>query len=168
MDKKTEAIVEYMRTCPYLKNLLSIAGTQKRGNTIILPKGASETRQYQESRDINGNYFCDIIPNPSIYEDYQINCYELYDVKDSNPPRINGNIMKYEEVAEVCRWVKEQDQKKNFPDIGEKVVSVECTPFVPQIRYVDEANNVVCYFITFRIRYVNTEEPRAIEYVSET
>jgi hypothetical protein len=147
--------------------LLSIAGESENGNNIILPQGASPARQYDETIDTLGNYECNIIPYASVYEDFQINCYTWYDVNDLNAPQSNINVLTYEQVCDVCRWVEEQDNLLNFPDIGEQIVSVECEPFVPQIRFVDENTNSVCYFITVRIRYVNRRESRTMSYEAE-
>ena len=163
MDKYA-VLFNYFRECPYLKNLMSIASLQAEGNTVILPQGASPIVQYQEKFDVNGYYECTIEPYPSVYEDFQINCYRYYDVNDTNPPLHNGNILTYEEVVGVCDWVKAQNEANNFPDIGEMVVSIETNPFVPQVRYVDEKNNIVCYFITVRLRYVNRTPRKTVEY----
>ena len=143
---------------------MSIASDTNRGNTVILPQGASAVVQYQEKFDTLGFYECVIEPYPSVYEDFQINCYEFYDVKDTNPPKINENVLTYEEVCAVCDWVKEQNEKNNFPEIDEKIISIECNPFVPQIRYVDPDTNTVGYFITVRIRYVNRAQRKSVEY----
>lgn len=143
---------------------MSIASLQEEGNTVILPQGASPAVQYQEEFDVNGYYNCTIEPYPSVYEDFQINCYRYYDVNDTNPPVYNGNILTYEEVVGVCDWVKAQNEANNFPDIGEMIVSIETNPFVPQVRYVDEKNNIVCYFITVRLRYVNRTPRKTVEY----
>ena len=160
-----DELFEYFRQCPYLAQLLSIAAQAEKGNTVILPQGASPTVQYNDVLDVTGQYECQVSPYPSIYEDFQINCYEWYDVKDNNPPQYNENVLTYEQVCGVCEWVNNQNTLKNFPHIGEQVVSIECNPFVPQIRYVDEETNTVCYFITVRIRYVNRlRQSEAIEY----
>lgn len=161
---KYGVLFEYFRQCPYLKNLMSIASDMDRGNTVILPQGSSPAVQYQEKFDSLGNYECIISPYPSVYEDFQINCYEWYDVKDTNPPKFNENVLTYEEVCGVCEWVKEQNEKNNFPEIGEYIVSIECNPFVPQIRYVDPDTNTVGYFITVRLRYVNRMNTKTVEY----
>lgn len=145
---------------------MSIAANTNRGNTVILPQGASPVVQYRESFDTLGCYECTIEPYPSVYEDFQINCYEWYDVKDTNPPKYNENVLTYEQVCGVCDWVKEQNEKDNFPDIGEKIISIECNPFVPQIRYVDPDTNTVGYFITVRLRYVNKTQRKSVEYES--
>ena len=163
MDKYA-VLFNYFRQCPYLKNLMSIAAESNKGNTVILPQGASPAVQYQEQFDVNGYYNCTIEPYPSVYEDFHINCYRYYDANDTNSPLHNGNILTYEEVVGVCDWVKAQNEANNFPDIGEMIVSIECNPFVPQVRYVDEKNNIVCYFITVRLRYVNRTQRKSVEY----
>lgn len=163
MDKYV-VLFEYFRQCPYLKNLLSIAGKSNKGNTVILPQGASPAVQYQEKFDVDGFYECTINPYPSVYEDFQINCFVYYDVNDTNPPKYNDNVLAYQDVVNVCNWVKEQNDSNNFPDIGEKIVSIECNPFVPQIRYVDTDTNTVGYFITVRLRYVNRTPRKTVEY----
>lgn len=157
-------LFDYFRKCPVLSNLMSIASDTNRGNTVILPQGASPVVKYIENFDNLGFYNCTIEPYPSIYEDFQINCYEWYDVKDNNPPKFNENVLTYEQVCSVCDWVKEQNEKNNFPEIGEKIVSIECNPFVPQIRYVDPETNTVGYFITVRLRYVNKTQRKGVEY----
>lgn len=157
-------LFDYFRQCPYLKNLKTIAGDSSQGNQVILPNGSGEMFQNNESTDTTGWYENDRKPYPSTYEDFQINCYEFYDVNETNPPQYNVNALTYEEVCSVCEWIDEQDGKENFPDVGEKVVSIECYPFVPQIQYVDPDTNTVGYYITIRIRYVNRKKRRYIEY----
>ena len=156
-------LFNYFRQCPYLKNLLSIAGEGERGNIIILPQGASPAVQYQEFFDTAGGYNCTIEPYPSVYEDFQINCFEWYDTKDNNPPYLNENLLTYQDVCGVCDWINQQNMADNFPNIGEQIISIECNPFVPQIRYVDSATNTGCYYITVRVRYVNRAIRKIVE-----
>ena len=157
-------LFNYFRQCPQLRDLMSIASDNNTGNTVILPQGASPSVQYQESFDALGNYQCVIEPYPSVYEDFQINCYEWYDVKDNNPPQFNENVLTYQDVCSICDWVREQNDIGNFPNINEKIISIECNPFVPQIRYVDPDTNTVGYFITVRVRYVNQTPRKFVEY----
>lgn len=157
-------IFEYFRQCPELADLWSIAATEDIGKRVILPQGASPAVQYQEFIDNTGGYNCEIVPYPSIYEDFQINCYEWYDVKDGSAPARNENVLSLEAVQSICDWVKEQNDANNFPDIDEKVVSVSCEPFTPQIRYVNPEENTVGYFITVRLRYVNRAQRKTVEY----
>lgn len=168
MSKYTE-IFDYFRQCPALANLWSIAATEDIGVRVILPQGASPAVKYQEQQDIYGNYECDIMPYPSIYEDYQINCYQSFDAGDSSAPDVNQNVLSIEEVQSICDWVKEQNNNNNFPDIaGEKVVAIECNPFIPQIRYVNQLKNTIAYFITVRIRYVNRTERKTVTYGADS
>lgn len=164
MGKYAE-IFGYFRQCPSLADLWSIGAVEEMGNNVILPQGASPAVQYDEQIDVAGNYSCEIIPFPSVYEDFQINCYRFYDNKDSNKPSSNINVLTIEEVQEICDWIKEQNENGNLPNItGKEVVSIECIPFVPQIRYVNTTENSIAYFITVRIRYVNNIQRRTIEY----
>lgn len=163
MDKYA-VLFNYFRQCPQLADLMGIAGTAEENNTIILPQGASAVVQYQEQFDVCDGYECTIEPYPSIYEDFHINCYRYYNPKTIKPPESNINVLTYQDVVAVCDWIKEQNEIKNFPDIGEMIVSIECNPFVPQVRYVDEENNLVCYFITVRLRYVNRTPRKQVRY----
>lgn len=164
MSKITE-IFDFMRTCPSLANLWSIGATEKRGVSVILPQGASPAVQYREFFDNVGDYNCEIVPYPSVYEDYQINCYQFYDTGDDSKPGDNINVMSFDEVQEICDWIAEQNEKGNLPKItGKQVVSIECNPFVPQIRGVNRQENLIAYFITVRIRYVNTMARRSVQY----
>ena len=157
-----------MRMCPQLANLWSIAASEDVGVRVVLPQGASQKRQYAEGIDTLGNYNCDIIPFPSYYEDYHINCYQAYDTKDNSTPEDNINILNYNDVQSICDWIERQDDNNKFPDItGENVISIECNPSVPQIRYINPQDNTVCYFITVRIRYVNKAKRKSISYECE-
>lgn len=161
---KYAKIFEYFRQCPELADLWSIAATEDIGKRVILPQGASPAVQYQEFIDNTGGYNCEIVPYPSVYEDFQINCYEWYDVKDGSDPARNENVLSLEAVQSICDWVKEQNDANNFPHIEEKIVSVSCEPFTPQIRYVNPEENTVGYFITVRLRYVNRAQRKTVEY----
>lgn len=161
---KYAILFDYIRQCPQLYNLWSIAATEDIGVNVILPQGASPTHQYQERTDALGNYLCEIVPYLSVYEDFQVNCYRWYDVNDSTAPARNENVLSLQDVEKVCQWVKAQNDANNFPEIGEQVVSIECNPFVPQIRYVNPEENTVGYYITIRLRYVNRENRKTVEY----
>lgn len=161
---KYSKLFDYFRQCPQLSDLWSIAATEDIGKRVILPQGASPAVQYQEFIDNTGGYNCEIVPYYSVYEDFQINCYEWYDVKDGSPPDRNENVLSLDAVQSICDWVKKQNDAGNFPDIGEKIVSIECNPFVPQIRYVNADENTVGYFITVRLRYVNRAQRKTVIY----
>lgn len=159
---KYAELFNWFRTCPALSNLWSVAATEDNGVKVIIPQGASPVGDYDEYFDQYGEYHCEFVPFLSVYEDYQINCYEWYDVKDSSPPQVNENVLSLEEVQSVIEWINEQNAKRNFPNIGEKIIAIECLPFVPQIRYTNPKENTIGYFITVRIRYLNKAERKIL------
>lgn len=162
---KYEEIFYFLRECPQLNNLWSIAATEEAGINVVIPAGSSQVFEYNEKLDVYGGYECEIVPYPSIYEDFQINCYKVYDPQDSSAPNGNVNVLSLNDAQLICDWIMKQDQLGNLPNItGKKVVSIECMPSNPQIRGVDTARGFICYFITFRIRYVNDYKGRSIEY----
>ena len=97
MDKYA-VLFNYFRQCPYLKNLMSIAGEIDWGNKVILPQGASPAVQYQEQLDVCGHYECNIEPYPSVYEDFQINCFVQSAPRDDSEPSENYNVLKLQMV----------------------------------------------------------------------
>lgn len=157
-------IVDYLRQCPQIAKLLPVAGEQKAYNDIVLPAGGSSTANISGSIDTVGGYEGNVVPIATIYKDYQINSYRPYDVKDNNPPYANENALTLEEIDEIFKWVAEQDNNENFPNVSEKIVSVECTSVQPYIRGTDESENIVCYVINFRIWYVNEIRKRRSVY----
>ena len=168
MTSKITEIFNYMRECPELNDLWSIAGTEDIGNKVILPQGASSKRQYQDSVDIYGNYSCEIVPYATIYEDYQINCFSYYDTKDSSIPEQNVNVLEFDKVQAICDWVENNNENNVLPVItGRKVVAIECNPYIPQVRYVNPEENTIGYFITVRIYYVNTAKRKSVEFIGD-
>ena len=157
---KYDEIFDYLRQCPQLNSLWSIYAEQIGGANVILPNGTSTRRTMTEFIDNIGCYNADIIPSPSVYEEYQINCY-----RDVAPNEESLNAMNLDDVQAVCDWLVEQDENGNLPTIsGKQVVSIEPFPFNPQIRGIDPDKGTICYFITVRITYVNTAQARSVEF----
>ena len=157
---KTEAITSWLMQCPELSALWNISAEMMDGANILLPSGTSERRYVDESLDVTGWYEANIDPLPSVYEEFQVNCYKSFVNNDNS-----YNAMKFEDVEKVIEWVQEQDEKQNFPEIeGKKIVSIDVMPFQPQIRGVDPDTYLVCYYFTLRIRYVNTAKGRTVEW----
>lgn len=164
MSKYTE-IFNYLRQCPQLADLWSVGATEDKGVNVVLPFGTSTKYIHNEDVDTLGNYSDNIQPYLSVYEEYQINCYRNYDVSDSSEPEYNVNVLNLDEVQEICDWIETQNENGNLPEItGKQVVSIECFPFNPQIRYINEQESTIGYYITIRIRYVNTFKGRYVEH----
>ena len=154
---KQKNITDWLIQCPQLATLYNIAAEQSDGINIIFPSGTGQRRNISDCVDITGYYEADIKPLPSVYEEYQINCYKALANSDNE-----YNVMKIEEVENVINWIIQQDEAQNFPDIGaEKVVAVEPFPFIPQIRFADPSGGFVCYYITLRITYINSAKGRS-------
>lgn len=165
---KYSDLFTWLRQCPELSDLWSIAATEDIGVKVILPQGSSQRVQYSDGLDTLGGYECEIVPYPSIYEDYQINCYMPYDPKDSSAPQHNMNVLTLDEVQNIIDWITEENENFRLPEInGERVVSVECIPVVPQIRYINLEESTIGYFITVRLRYVNRAKRRSVYYEPE-
>ena len=157
---KTEAITSWLMGCPELSALWNISAEMADGANVLLPAGTSERRNISDQVDVTGCYEADLIPTPSVYEEFQVNCYKTF-VDHNN----DYNVMNFEDVEKAIAWVQEQDETLSFPGIeGKKIVSVEANPFQPQIRGIDPDSKLVCYYFTLRIRYVNTAKGRSVEW----
>ncbi len=161
-------LFSYLLECPQFAALWGDAAAENCGDGTILPQGSSEMVTYNENTDVYGNYECEIVPNPSVYEDYRINCYTVSGSTDESASESSINIINLDDVQKICDWIAGQNTNGNLPTItGLNVVSVECRPFVPQIEYLGAENKTAAYFITIRLRYVNTAKIRCISYSCE-
>lgn len=159
MSSKQQNITDWLMQCPQLAELWNISAEEQDGANIIIPSGSSARRNITDHIDVAGYYEADIVPLPSVYEEYQLNCY-----KSMHNNANDYNVMKLEEVESVIDWINEQDKEQSFPTmLGKTVIAVETHPFVPQIRAVNPDTGMVCYYITLRITYVNTARRRSIE-----
>ena len=156
---RQQEVMQWLNECPQLAELWSISAKECDGANIIFPIGTSQRRTIRDSIDITGCYCAEITPTASVYEEYQINCYK--DVVNNDNP---FNALKLEEAENVIEWVTAQDEAMHFPQLTDKtVVEVDCVPHIPQIRGIDPDTGTVCYYITLRIRYVNTAKGRSVE-----
>ena len=157
---KFQNIADWLTNCPQLATLWNISAEETDGTNVILPAGTSQRRNISDTFDVAGFYNADIKPLPSVYEEYQINCYKYFTNNDNA-----FNVLKIDEVEAVIDWIHKQDERQNFPKItGKTVVAAEAFPFIPQIRGVDPDSGMICYYITLRITYVNTAKGRSVEW----
>lgn len=156
LSRQTD-ITQWLMQCPQLASIYNISAEEQDGANVIFPIGTSKRRNIIDNEDILGAYEAEIEPLPSVYEEYQINCYKSLANSDNM-----YNVMRIDEVEAVMDWLTEQDKSQNFPQIGECVIAVEPIPFIPQIRFADPVTGIVCYYITLRITYVNSMERRTI------
>ena len=161
-------IADYLRQCPQLANMSSIAADIGSDVSVVLPNGGSDKRVHNDMIDVNGDYACDIVPYASFYEDYRVQCYKYYDSNDTSVPSANINVLVLDEVQNVCDWIELQDNTGNLPIItGRKVVSIEPLPNSPELIGVNEEKSLIAYYINIRVRYVNTAKGRSMYYENE-
>lgn len=155
---KQQEIAEWLMNCPQFATLWNISAEAVDGANVILPFGTSSRRNILEKTDVAGWYEGEFRPLPSVYEEYQINCYKSFTNNDNI-----FNILKLDEVELAVDWIIEQDELQNFPQISnKKVIAVEPFPFIPQIRGVDPETGLICYYITLRITYLNPAKGRVV------
>ena len=146
--------------CPQLSSLWNISAYEQDGANVIIPTSTSYRRDVNDRISVDGYYEAEIVPLPSVYEEYQINCYRTIVENDNE-----FNALNFEGVEDVVEWITEQDEIGNFPKIdNKKIVAVESFPFIPQIRGVDPDTGLVCYYITLRITYINNAKGRVFEW----
>lgn len=156
---KQKQITDWLIQCPQLSSLWNISAYEEDGANVLLPTGTSAVRSINEKAYADGSHEADIIPMPSVYEEYQINCYKTIVANDNS-----YNILNFEDVEKVIEWITEQDEKGNFPEISKDIIAVECFPFIPQVRGIDPDTGLICYYITLRITYWNTSKGRTMEW----
>lgn len=158
-ESKIKKIGEWLLQFPEVQSLYNISAFEQDGTNVLLPAGTSYRRNISDKRDVTDFYEAALKPYASVYEEFQLNCYKAFAANENE-----FNVLKYSEVESIINRINEQDEKGNFPDIGEKVVSVECYPFQPQLRGVDPDTGLACYYVTIRITYVNRLKGRIVEW----
>lgn len=157
---KYQEIFDWLKTCPIFFNRLYFASAEaNEGDNVVLPFGTSERRILSDNYDVDGYYCGTITPLPSVYEEYQIQCYRYISAEQNEL-----NIMTLDEVQEVCDWICEQDEIGNFPYIKNKrVIAVEPFPFNPQVAGRDVETGLWKWYFTLRITYQNTAKGRCVD-----
>lgn len=159
MLSKLTNIMDWLKQCPEFSGLCAIMAEGNDGTNLITPFSSSGRASIEHCIDILGDYSAEIIPDPAVYEEYQVDCFRLaYSNQD------DYNILAYEDVEKVCKWIEEQNVTRNFPDISEDIVRVEPKPFLPQVRFKDAESGLVGYMFTLRITYVNKMQRTSISY----
>lgn len=154
-----EAIRDWLKTCPTISELFSIFADGQDGANLITPFSSSERAVINDGFDVTGAYEAEVNPLSSVYEEYQVDCF-----RRAYPNDDSYNILAYDDVKEICRWIEAQNELRNFPDIGENIVRVEPKPFLPQVRFKDIETGLAGYFFTLRITYVNKMKEATIRY----
>lgn len=168
MSKITD-LYDYFLKCPQCQELLPITGAVERGKEIFFPRGSSAVYANQnEQFDVIGNYSSTFTPYKSIYEDWQINFYKDAEPNDEIQDERNINILSYEDVEEVCKWILQNNAKRILPKYnGEKVIAIVPTGTMPIIWDTEEMKKIIAYAITVRIYFINPHPKIEVEYECE-
>jgi hypothetical protein len=165
---KTTDLYDFFLECPYCQDLLPISADTSRGADVFFPRGSSSIYALQNERlDVLGNYSCTMMPYPSIFEDWQMNCYRETDPNDETQNGNNLNIIAHDEVEKICKWILEKNAKRELPKYsGERVFAIIPTETKPAIWGADALTNEIVYAIIVRVYFVNPEKMIDIEYES--
>lgn len=159
---KYQEIFDWLKTCPTFADKLYFGSAEENdGDNVILPFSTSARRTLNDYFDTQGYYCGDLVPLPSVYEEYQVQCFRYIGAEQND-----FNIMTLDEVQEVCDWIIEQDEKGNFPNINDTyVVAVEPFPFNPQAAGRDVETGLWKWYFTLRITYINPAVGRSVDEV---
>lgn len=157
---KYSDIFTWLLTCPAFADNLSFGSGEVKGESnVIVPFGTSARRNISDYIDVDGYYNGSITPLPSVYEEYQVQCFRIINANENE-----YNIMTLDEVQSVCDWVIEQDEIGNFPQIeGKRVIAVEPFPFNPQSAGYDYETGISMWYFTLRITYQGTAKGRSLD-----
>lgn len=157
---KYQEIFNWLKTCPTFADRLYFGSAEENdGDNVVLPFGTSARRNLNDYYDTQGLYCGNIIPLPSVYEEYQVQCFRYIGAEQND-----FNIMTLDDVQAVCDWIIEQDEQGNFPEItGKRVISVEPFPFNPQAAGRDVETGLWKWYFTLRITYQNTAKGRCVD-----
>ena len=181
-EQLTEADKKLMYYLYLRYDCLNLVKLLKNPNAEINPVGNYTREQYEDlinsAREMNFNVhrfpqFLSIFAREYQYNKDKVG-YFPEDVIEGYNIGLLGYSLDFmttttEEVFDFKGEKYQQNENKIdiFSQTGEKIVSIECNPFVPQIRYVNPEENTVGYFITVRLRYVNRAQRKTVEYECE-
>ena len=126
---KNQAILDWLKTCPVFASRLSFVSAETNdGDNVVLPFGSSNRRVLDDYFDVDGYYNGTIIPNASVYEEYQVQCfryigaeqnqYNIMTVDEANDMFLKydaeGNV-KSDELTVLIAAAKAKIREK-FPD----------------------------------------------------
>ena len=94
---KNQAILDWLKTCPVFASRLSFVSAETNdGDNVVLPVGSSARRVLDDYFDVDGYYNGTIIPNASVYEEYQVQCFRYIGAEQNE-----YNIMTVDEANDM-------------------------------------------------------------------
>lgn len=152
MVDKHQAMLEYLNTCPYVKDnpLFFNFGEVKENNTQFITTSNSET---YGSTYIDGSMQKYYVFTLLTFKTISYNAVvRTGDKKDEN-------LLEMTEFQEVIDWITEQRELLNYPDFGTDclVDDIKCLSANPVVADVDSSIEpaIATYTITIQVDYID-------------
>lgn len=155
MVDKTQAMIEYLLTCP------KIEGSPLYFNFV---KASDEDKQFvtaSNEKTLHQPYI-----DGSVMKRFTFTIIDFRSVAYQELPKLaissNENVEEYVDVQGIIDWVTEQNLLKNFPNFGEDCIidEIRTTSENPNLNGVDTSSNPVLakYSVSIQIDYLDNSQ----------
>ena len=155
MVDKTQAIIEYLLTCPSI---------QKSPLYFNFVKASDEDKQFVTAS--NEKTLHQPFIDGSVSKRFTFTIIDFRSVAYQELPKLaissNENVEEYLDVQGIIDWVTEQSLAKNFPDFGEDCVidDIRTTSDNPNLNGVDTSTTpaLAKYSISIQVDYLDNSQ----------
>lgn len=155
MVDKTQAIIEYLLTCPSI---------QKSPLYFNFVKASDEDKQFVTAS--NEKTLHQPFIDGSVSKRFTFTIIDFRSVAYQELPKLaissNENVEEYLDVQGIIDWVTEQSLAKNFPDFGEDCVidDIKTTSDNPNLNGVDTSTTpaLAKYSISIQVDYLDNSQ----------
>lgn len=154
-DEKTNAIIEYLFTCP------EVANHPLFFNFAQAEDGNKQLVTIADDKDLNKTFIdgSELKRYTFTIIDYRSVVYQAL-VNDVRYP--NENVDEFIDVQSIIDWITEQNDELNFPDFGTDCEIQEITALteMPSLNGVDTSKSpaLAKYSITIRVEYIDNSK----------
>lgn len=155
MDDKTQAIIEYLLTCPSI---------QKSPLYFNFVKASDEDKQFVTTA--NDKAIHQPFIDGSVFKRFTFTIIDFRSVAYQEMPKLsfssNENVEEYLDVQALIDWITEQSIQKNFPNFGDKCVidDIRTTTDNPNLNGVDTSTTpaLAKYSISIQVDYLDNSQ----------
>lgn len=155
MADKSIALIEYLKTCPYLANTkvyFNFAEGEDNTKQLITVATSSNTVKKYIDGSQDKTFSITLIDYRSVTYQALVNSGDI-----SQYP--NENVEEFVDVQAVMGWIEEQNDELNFPDFGLdcEVEEISTTTDIPNLNGVDTSiqPTLAKYSITIQVKYLD-------------
>jgi hypothetical protein len=153
MMDKNQSMIEFLQTCPAIKN-----------NPLFFNFGSIEDNAYLANTKSDDKSLHKPFIDGSVERRYTFSIDSFKSV--AHNPVVQGysdeNLTELEEVQKVLDWITEQDELQNFPDFGNDctVEKMSTLTTKPELVGVDTSSNppIAVYRISIQIDYIDNSK----------